>query len=184
MNDLSALYILSGNYEAAVETLKIAVRLSPSWAALYLNYGNALRGAGQWQEAKENLKKAQSLGSGQKGAIFNLGLLYYVADNLDGLDRLARLSEAKRLFAQYKSAMGSELSKSDQVYKYLKEVELAIDREQRRIQAEKDRADEEARRDAEREAEAAKKVGEGKDAEDKNTEEKGEKSKDEDEGWY
>jgi superkiller protein 3 len=155
MNNLATQYHLSGNYQAAVDQLEKAVQLAPSWGVLHLNYGNALRGVGRWQEAKVSLERARALDSTLKSSIFNMGVLYYVADQLDNLDRLARLGEAKRLFAQYKSEMGSALSKDHLVHKYLKEVQVAVEREERRIQQEKEYAELEAKRAAEREAAAA-----------------------------
>jgi superkiller protein 3 len=179
MNNLATQYHLSGNYEAAVDQLSQAVQLASSWGVLHLNYGNALRGVGRWQEAKTSLERARALDSTLKSSIFNLGILYYVADQLDNLDRLARLGEAKRLFAQYKSELGSALSKDHLVHKYLKEVQVAIDREEMRIQQEKERVELEAERAAEREAAAA--AG-GTDAGAADTGED-EGWEDEDEGW-
>ncbi len=180
MNNLATMYILSGNYDLAIEQLQKAVSLSPSWGILQLNYGNALRGAGRWKEAKQALKRAQALDSRLNGAIFNLALLYYVAKELDGMDRLTRIKEAKRLFAQYKSAMGSDLSRNDQVFKYLKEVDVAAEREERRIQREADRKTREAERAKEREAKAAKAASEDKG---KETDKKEEDEWEEDDEW-
>jgi len=179
MNNLATQYHLSGNYEAAVAQLSKAVQLAPSWGVLHLNYGNALRGLGRWQEAKVELEKARALDPTLTSTIFNLAILYYVADQLDNLDRLARLNEAQRLFAQYKASLGSALTKDNPVHKYAKEVEIAIEREQTRIQREKEAAELEAQREAERLAAAA--AGGGADAGADAAADEG--WEDEDEGW-
>jgi hypothetical protein len=147
---------------------------------LQLNYGNALRGAENWKMAKEALQKAKEMDPGLKGSILNMALLYYVADDLDGLDRLARLKEAKRLFAEYKLKKGSALVKSDQVFKYMKEVQVAVEREEKRLLREREQKERKQERAGQREAQAA---GE------KNKEGTGEKSgsddqwDEDDEGW-
>jgi isopropylmalate/homocitrate/citramalate synthase len=106
------------------------------------------------------------------------------------MDRKSRLSEAKRLFAQYKSAMGSALSKDDLVHKYLKEIEISIDREDQRVKAEKERAKREEERAKAKEAadkaaeEAKKSEGEKPVEKDGEKPEKKEESAPEDDGWY
>lgn len=196
MNNLAALYLLSGNYEEAERQLAQAIEIAPSWSVLHLNYGNALRGAGRWSEAKEELNRARQLDPSQNGVLLNLGILYYVADDLDGLDRLARYHEAKKYFAQYKTERGSRLSKEDAVQKYLKEIQIAIEREERRIEAEKARKEREAEREAAREAEGEAggdstdtDSGEDEGWEDAGEEESGDAKDDEggaakDDGWY
>ena len=157
MNNLATLYVLSGNYEQAIELLDRAVALSPSWATLHLNLGNALRGACRWTDARVELEKARGLDARLSSALFNMGVLYYAAKELDGLDRLGRLGEAKRYFAQYSTEMGSALAKNDPVGKYMKEIQTETEREERRIQQEKEQVAREAERAKEREAaEAAK----------------------------
>lgn len=155
MNNLATIYLLSGNYADSVALLERAVRISPSWGRLQLNYGNALRGARRWKEAKAVLTKALALDSRLKGAIFNLGLLYYTADDFDNLDRMSRLREAKRLFAKYQAEMGSSLSRDDPVHKYLQEMQVAMEREQKRMERAKAREKQEAERAKQREAEEA-----------------------------
>jgi len=157
MNNLATLYILSGNYGRAIEFLERAVGLSPSWAILHVNLGNALRGACRWTDARVELEKARGLDARLSSALFNMGVLYYAAKELDGLDRLGRLGEAKRYFAQYSTEMGSALAKNDPVGKYMKEIQTETEREERRIQQEKEQVAREAERAKEREAaEAAK----------------------------
>ncbi len=177
MNNLAIQYILSGNYDIAIEKLEGALALSPSWPVLYLNYGNALRGAGRWKEAKVNLEKARSLDSSLLGALFNLGVLYFVATDLDNLDRIGSLGESRRHFNNYKNEKGSALTKSDLVYRYVKEIDISIKREETRIQQKKELAEREAELARKREAaEAAKAAGGGgADA--------GSGEEEEDEGW-
>lgn len=155
MNNLATQYLVSGNYDAAIAQIEQALSLAPSWGVLHLNYGNALRGAKRWKPAKAELKRARELEPTLLGALFNMGILYYVADDIDNLDRLERYNQAKRLFAQYKTEMGSALTKQDEVHKYLKELQIAVEREERRIKQSKDQAEQEAKREAEREAAAA-----------------------------
>ncbi|MCK9462557.1 MAG: tetratricopeptide repeat protein [Proteobacteria bacterium] len=184
MNNLATLYILSGNYAQAIGMLERAIGLSPSWAILHLNLGNALRGAGRWKDARVELERSRALDSRFSSALFNMGILYYTATELDGLDKLGRLGEAKRYFAQYSTEMGSKLAKDDPVGKYMKEVLVEIEREERRIQQAKEQAEAEAQRAKEREAaEAAKAKAEAEGA-GKPAEEGGKpEPAPEDEGW-
>ncbi len=181
MNNLAIQYILSGNYDIAIEKLEKALVLSPSWPVLYLNYGNALRGAGRWKEARVNLEKARSLDSSLLSALFNLGVLYFVATDLDNLDRIGSLGVSRRHFSDYKNEKGSSLKKKDPVHKYVKEIDISIEREETRIQQKKEMAQREAELAKEREAaEAAKAAGGG--AVDAGS--GGDKGwEDEDEGW-
>ena len=180
MNNLSVQYILSGNYQAAIDMLEGALRLSPSWGVLYLNYGNALRGAGRWQEARVNLEKARQIDPQLHGVLFNMGVLYFAADELDSLDKLGRLNEAEKYFSQYKNELGSSLKKKDPVHKYVKDVEISIKREETRAQREKEQAEREAERERERAAAAAAGAAAG-DAGTGGGEDEG--WEDEDEGW-
>lgn len=152
LNNLAIQFILSGNYESAAQKLNLAISISPSWAVLYLNYGNALRGMGKWIEARTELKRAYQMDSSLIGSLFNLGVLYFVATEIDNLDRLSRLNEAKAYFARYKSEMGVRLQKDDLVHKYLKETSVALEREQRRIEQMQEQAKREAQRATERDA--------------------------------
>jgi tetratricopeptide (TPR) repeat protein len=175
MNNLATLYILSGNYAQSIEMLERAIALSPSWAVLHVNFGNALRGAGRWKDARVALERARGLDTRLSSSLFNMGILYYSATELDGLDKLGRLGEAKRYFAQYSTEMGSKLAKNDPVGKYMKEVQIEIEREERRIQQEKEQAVQEAQRAKEREAAEAAKA--------KAAAEGGAEKKPEEEGW-
>lgn len=156
MNNLAAQYLISGNYDAAVAQLDEALSLAPSWGVLHLNRGNALRGAKRWKEAKAELERSYQMDPTLVGALFNMGILYYVADEIDSLDRLGRYNQAKRLFAQYKTEKGAALTKQDEVHKYLQELQIAIEREERRIKQGEEQAAQEAKRAAEREAAAEK----------------------------
>lgn len=188
MNNLATMYLISGNYDSAVELLQKAVSISPSWGLLYLNLGNALRGAKRWKESKEATEKAVSLSPDLKGGIFNLALLYYTADELDSLDRLSRLNEAKRLFARYKNELGSSLKNSDEVHKYIKEVQTAIEREETRIARAKERESLEAERAKEREASSSDSASTGDAVEGETKGSEGEKEgsgeSGDDEGWF
>ena len=190
MNNLATLYLISGNYNSAIELLQRAVSLSPSWGVLFLNLGNAFRGAKRWKESKEATEKALSLSPDLKGGIFNLALLYYTADELDSLDRLARLNEAKRLFARYKNELGSSLSGKDDVHKYIKEVQTAIEREETRLARVKDRAAAEAEREKQREAspsaDSAASTGDAAEGETEGSggEKEGSGGSGDDEGWF
>ncbi|MCU0661405.1 MAG: tetratricopeptide repeat protein [Myxococcota bacterium] len=189
LNNLANMYLLSGNYAQAAELLGKAVTLAPSIPELRLNYGNALRGAGKWPAAKTQLLEARKISNRFAAPLFNLALVYYVAEELDGMDRTARLNESKKLFAQYKSEMGSALTKDDPVAKYLKEVQMALDREAKRIQTEKDRVVREGERAKQREAEEARKAAEAAEAakapkDGKAEEKKKDEKKPAEDGWY
>lgn len=184
MNNLATQYILSGNYEPAVELLQRTIDMAPSWGQAHLNHGNALRGAGRWQEARDALRKARQLAPDLKGSLLNLGILYYTADEIDNLERLDRLGEAKRLFAQYKNEKGPTLTDDDIVHKYLREVQLAIEREERRIQQQKERAEREAQREAERAAAEAARAAAGDAGVDAGAAADDSGGEDDDDGWF
>jgi tetratricopeptide (TPR) repeat protein len=185
LNDLAIQYILAGNYEKAIAKLNTSIALTPSWGVLYLNYGNALRGAGKWKEAQVALDRAIKQDSSLISAFFNLGLLYYVATEIDGLDRLSRLKEAQKYFVKYKQEKGSSLTKNDPVYKYLKEVSIAIEREERRIEQAKEQAKREEELAKQKAAKAKAKAAEGGEAAEESgkADENDDEWEDEDEGW-
>jgi tetratricopeptide (TPR) repeat protein len=155
MNNLATVYLLSGNYDESAKLLRSAVQLAPSWGLLHLNYGNALRGAKRYRKAKMALNRAFKLDPELTGALFNLGVLYFTADQLDKLDRIGRLREAKRFFAKYQAEMGSRLSKDDESHKYLVEIQRSMEREETRVAREKERKARDAERAKQRKAEAA-----------------------------
>jgi tetratricopeptide (TPR) repeat protein len=184
MNNLATIYIVSGNYGPAIELLSTAVAIAPSSGLLYLNLGNALRGAKRWEASKAATKKAMAISPGLKGAVFNLGLLYYVADDLDNLDRMGRLNEAKRLFARYKNEMGASLKSDDEVHKYLKEVQVAMEREQTRMARAKERSAMEAERSKQRQADPSSTAGDGVEKSTDSQQKEDENAGGGDEGWF
>ncbi|MBN2527283.1 MAG: tetratricopeptide repeat protein [Deltaproteobacteria bacterium] len=140
LNNLAIEYMLAGNYEDAIEMLERAIQITPSWGVLYLNYGNALRGAGRWKQALSALSKARKMLPTTPAITFNMAVLYYAADGLGGMSRMARLKKSRDLFARYKAEKGASLSKSDESFKYIKELDVLLEREQVRLQREREAA--------------------------------------------
>jgi tetratricopeptide (TPR) repeat protein len=146
LNNLALEYMLAGNYQDAIKLFRRAIQITPSWGVLYLNYGNALRGAGNWKLALASLTRAGKMMPNSPAVVFNLAVLYYTADNLNGLPRMARLKKSRSLFSDYKTRKGASLSQDDDVYKYIKELDLMIEREQIRVQRQKEAAEREKQR--------------------------------------
>ena len=146
LNNLALEYMLAGNYGDAVELLERAIQITPSWGLLYLNYGNALRGAGKWKRALAALTRAGKMLSDSPAVTFNLAVLYYAADELGGLNRVSRLKKSRELFSRYTAQKGATLSPDDDAIKYIKELDLLIDREQVRVQRQKEADEREKQR--------------------------------------
>ena len=148
LNNLALEYMLAGNYNDAIQLFRRAIQITPSWGVLYLNYGNALRGAGKWKMALTALNRAGKMLPNSPAVIFDMAILYYTADNLNGLSRIARLKKSRSLFSEYKTRVGAALSQDDEVFKYIKELDLMIEREQIRVQRQKEAAEREQQRAA------------------------------------
>ena len=140
LNNLAIEYMLAGNYSSAITMLERAIQITPSWGVLYLNYGNALRGAGKWKRAYTSLKRAQKMLPRSAAVTFNLAVLYYTANELNGLNRVARLQKSRELFAKCKAQGGSSTAFNEDSIKYIKELDVLIEREQVRMQRQREAA--------------------------------------------
>lgn len=151
-NNLGVQYLISGRYADAIEHLGVAQRLNPNWVTVYLNIGDAYRGNQDWTKAKISLEKALRLESELPEAYYNLGVLYLAATKMDGMDRSQQLQKSIESFQRYKSMMASRLDREDPVHRLLQDAQRSLEREQQRIQAEREAAEEAARREAARTA--------------------------------
>ncbi|MBN2718374.1 MAG: tetratricopeptide repeat protein [Deltaproteobacteria bacterium] len=142
LNNLAVEYMYAGNYSSALPLLERAMQITPSWGIIYLNYGNALRGAGNWKRALAVFQRAEKMLPGSAAITFNMAVLYYAADELGGLSRLARLQKARALFAKYKAQRGKADTdvNDDEAIRYIKELDVLIEREQVRMQRQREAA--------------------------------------------
>ena len=135
-------------------------------------------------EALDALNRAAERDPALHGVLFNLGVLYYAADQFGDLDRLGRLKKSQEYFAAYKQGMGYKMKAGDESDKYLKELTVLIERETVRIERMKEAEKQEAERLAREQAaaEATATAGESGNADAPSTPAEGEAGW-EDEGW-
>jgi len=96
-----------GDYPGAVSVLERAVELVPGNASAWLDLGNAYRGVGRGEAARQAYERALGIDGGVTEAHFNLGLLYWDGDH-KGLPADARLQRAVAHFDQYASSNGKD----------------------------------------------------------------------------
>ena len=142
------------DFDAAIENLEKAVSYSPRMVEARLNLGNAYRGAGRYQEALAEYEQVRNLDPSNADAVLNMALIYLDA-SLPRMETLERLRRAEELLASYARMGGGDERFSD----FVRDVERAIDVEERRVEREAlreaeevERARAEAREEAERRA--------------------------------
>ncbi len=154
-----ALRLLAGaNYDEALQQLQAVSKLTPKLVEVQLALGDAYRSKGQWENAKAAFDQALRMRSDLPQAHFNLALMYMtVANNASaagatgpgtgypGLDILTTYSKAKDEFAQYRTQMGSKITRDDPSSGYLDDIDKSIAREQKRLEREKKAAERAAR---------------------------------------
>ena len=137
-NSLTAQYVLSKNYEAAVPAGEKAVHLLPNFDKAHLNLGAAYRGMMMYAEAERELKKAIDLNPNYADAYFDLGIMYLDAPpgkiGGEAMDTVAKLNTAIAYFGKYKNLASYHLTKDDPSDAYVDEARKDIDREQKRLQ--------------------------------------------------
>jgi tetratricopeptide (TPR) repeat protein len=136
-NNLGAQYLEAKNYKEAAPVLEKAVQLNPTFAKAFVNLGSAYRGLKAYDRAQTSYERALQLFPNYADAIFHLGLLYLDADNMPGIDTIARLNTAITHFSRYKQMMGGLLQRGDPVDAYVTEAQDKIVKEQKRIERQK-----------------------------------------------
>ena len=99
------LYLESGLFERALKDLEIAAEINSKDVAVMMAYGNAQRGAGQFDEAVEIFSKLV----GHREGLYNLGLVYY--------EDLKDWKKADKTFGRYLES-GSTFGKNDMAETY------------------------------------------------------------------
>ncbi len=160
-NNLGTRYLDVGDVSTATACFKYALELDPRFFKAHLNYGASLRAERKWEEAEAALRKALELRPGYAEAYFNLGVLYLDADPFPGLDTTQRLNKAIQNLAKYREmakGTGSESASrpkgigvegsakappprvsKERADDYIRVANKGIDRENRRLEREKER---------------------------------------------
>jgi tetratricopeptide (TPR) repeat protein len=141
------LRLLAGaNYDEALAQLQAVEKLTPRLVEVQLALGDAYRSKRQWEAAKTAFDKALRMRTDLPQAHYNLALMYMTAQaEYPGMDTLTALGKAKEEFANYRTKMGSRLTRDDPSVAYLDDIEKSIAREQKRIEREKKAAERGAR---------------------------------------
>jgi len=114
-NNLAVLYLDGGSFQEAADQLAAAAKLAPYKGEVFLNLGEAYRGLRQWKDAIGAYEKAEKLGVPGTLISFNLGLLYYSADAIEGMSRKDILKKAQSYFIKYRDAAGPKAAAQDTV---------------------------------------------------------------------
>src|SRR5205807_10287623 len=133
-NNLAAQYLLSKNYDGALQASEKASSLAPNFAKAQLNLGSAHRGKMQYTEAEAAYKKALQLDPSYADAYFNLGILYLDAKEMPNMDMVAKLNQSINFLNRYQQMAASRLSKDDPAVNYIAEARAGIDKETKRLE--------------------------------------------------
>lgn len=106
-NNLGVLLTEANDFEGAARELAEAARLQGDRPGVWLNLGNALRGARRDAEAEQAYQKALALRPSDPNPLFNLGVLYLDGE-FKGRPALERLQAASGFLARYKAAGGQD----------------------------------------------------------------------------
>ena len=136
-------------------------------AKLHSHLGSAYRGLSTDQpnqrdellrKAEAELKTAVTVDANYAPAYFNLGLLYFDADNYPGMDKLQRLSMAMRYLKEYQRVLGPAYKAGDKVEEYLTTAQKAYEQEEKAIKRKKEK-EEKDRIKKQKEADKARQSG-------------------------
>ena len=134
-------YMGAGNYAAALAEFEAAARLAPMMPQAHLNLGDAYRVNKRWQDAKREFDVALRMNSSLPQAHFDLGLMYMSAGaDFPGMQLLDALQKATSEFNTYRSQMGPKLKSDDPSEGYMADLARQIEREKKRIEREKRKA--------------------------------------------
>jgi tetratricopeptide (TPR) repeat protein len=162
-NNLGTRYLDAGDIDTALSCFTYALELQPSFAKAHVNHGAALRGKRRWQDAEKALMHALRLKKNYAEAYFNLGVLYLDADPFPGLETTKRLNKAIAHLTKYRelavadgtggsgssrpasgaaghgsASLGPSVSR-ERADDYIRVAKKGIEREQRRLEREKER---------------------------------------------
>jgi Flp pilus assembly protein TadD len=148
-NNLGALLNEASDFEGGAKELEQAARIEPGRSAIWLNLGNAYRGARRYEEAEAAYKKALELNPQNPNPLFNLGILYLDGE-IKGKQAVERLGQSAEYFQRFKKAGGVDA----RLVRYEGEAEKTIKKERDRLARED--------RDRLKKVEAARKIEEEK----------------------
>lgn len=158
-NNLGTRYLDAGDAGTALSCFEYALQLDPRFVQAHLNHGAALRATGRPEEAEAAMRKALELRPSYAEAYFNLGVLYLDADPFPGLDTTQRLNKAIQNLSKYRELArgdaGMRLGQvaprfagakappprvsKDRADDFIRVAKKGLEREQRRIDREKER---------------------------------------------
>jgi tetratricopeptide (TPR) repeat protein len=139
----------SGNYNEALTQFEATVKLVPTLTAAHLNLGDVYRALKRWQDAKREFDKALRMQAVLPEAHYDLALMYMsVGGDFPNLSLLDALNRSLTEFNTYRQQMGAKLPPNDPSGPYMADVQRQIDREKKRIEREKAKADKDAQRGA------------------------------------
>ncbi len=155
-NNLAVLLLDGANFEEAAGHLEALAAVSEFNAEVFLNLGEAYRGMRKWKEAIKTYGKAEKLGAPKSMIYFNLAILYFSAESIEGMTRKEILRKSQSYFLKYRDEVGAKAASEEiDLDMYLKRLDKMI-KIQEKLEAKK----------ATKKAEPAAGGGEEKDDED------------------
>jgi tetratricopeptide (TPR) repeat protein len=133
-NDLAAEYIIVHNFDAGAQAAQRAVQISPSFVKARINYGSALRGLKQYDQAVQEYQAALRTDPNNADAYFNLGILYLDAEKVASYDTKTKLEMAVKNLQRYKEVSASRLAKDDPADGFITEAQKSIEREAKKLE--------------------------------------------------
>lgn len=82
-NAQGAIYQSLGQFEQAIKSFDIAVKINPDYAEYFFNMGNAQKESGRLDDAISSYQKSVSLDRGLFQAHTNLGVVYFIMGDID-----------------------------------------------------------------------------------------------------
>ncbi|MDI7269847.1 MAG: tetratricopeptide repeat protein, partial [Myxococcota bacterium] len=98
-----------GQLDEAIDNLRAAHRLAPTWLPVLVGLGNAYRGKGLFAESLQVLREAERLYASAPEVFIGMGLLYFDARtaSFEGLDRAQADQKAMDLFRRAQGLLGA-----------------------------------------------------------------------------
>lgn len=113
--NISKIYIDAGDYEGALNEIKIAVKIFPKFSEAYNNMGIVYMRMSLFEDAKKSFEKGIEIDSNNADVYFNYALLLddYFTDSDKALENYKKYIEIK----------GSDIKNNDRVYSYIETIE-------------------------------------------------------------